>query len=443
MDSDDRAVMAAALPRYDFDRELGRGAWGVVYAAHHRDLGRQVAVKRLPPSFAVDADVRERFRAEARVVAGLAHPHIVSVHDFVEQGDVCLLVMERLDGGSLWDRSRGEGLTTEESCAAALAACAALSHAHGEGVLHRDIKPQNLLFTGDGTLKVADFGIAKVLGGTQTMGTVAGQILGTPTYMSPEQALGGELGPATDVYAVGTVLYELLTGRLPFVPRDNAIATLYAHAHETPIPLAEIAPEVPDALAACVMRAIERDRSERYRTADEFGSDLATATNELWDTGWIGRNDLVVVPTPAMAHQLSLPPRRRRQLTPPPAVATSPGREELGTIRTTPPHQGSVPPDRRPPPPHQRPASPAASYPPQYASNPPPPHQRPSAPPYPANPPPPHHASNPPPPHSPNPPAPSPGRPGAPPPTHRPQHPASPPPALADTTPPSPEPPPP
>ena len=157
--------MSDALPRYELGEELGRGAWGVVVAARHRDLDRDVAIKQLPRAFGADPDVRARFRREAQLLAALAHPHVVQIHDFVEHEGLCLLVMERLDGGTLTSRFAEQGMRREESVAATLAACEALQRAHDRGVLHRDVKPDNLMFTGDGTLKVTDFGIAKVLGG--------------------------------------------------------------------------------------------------------------------------------------------------------------------------------------------------------------------------------------------------------------------------------------
>jgi serine/threonine-protein kinase len=304
----DRELMAEALPRYEIGEELGRGAWGVVYAAHHESLGRDVAVKALPTAFGDDPDVKRRFRAEAKVIASLHHPHIVAIHDFVEHDNLCLLVMERLDGGTLWSRASGRGISTQDACSAVLATAVALSHAHRLGILHRDVKPQNLLFTADGTLKVTDFGIAKVLGGSQTMATTTGQVLGTPAYISPEQVLGEELTPATDVYALGTILYVLLAGDLPYPSGGSPLALLHAHAYEDPIPLLERAPEVPRPLADCVMQAIARDRLVRHASAEEFGCDLAAATNELWDAGWLGDNGFTVVASGRIAKTLSLPP---------------------------------------------------------------------------------------------------------------------------------------
>jgi len=164
-------AVAAALPQYQIGSEIGRGGWGVVVSARHRQLERAVAIKQLPPVFAVDPHVRERFVSEARIVASLDHPHIVRVFDYVEREELCLLVMERLDGGTVWDRFTGRGMTAIESCAIAVATCAALDAAHRRGILHRDVKPSNLMFASDGTLKVTDFGIAQVLGGASSMAT--------------------------------------------------------------------------------------------------------------------------------------------------------------------------------------------------------------------------------------------------------------------------------
>ncbi len=178
--------MAAALPRHVIGDELGRGAWGVVWSAYHETLGRHVAVKQLPRHLVADQEVRRRFRSEAKLIASLSNPHVVQVFDFIEHEDLCILVMERLDGGTLDDRFSARGISWPEACGSVLAACVGLDHAHARGVLHRDIKPQNLLFDSSGALKVTDFGIAKVLGATTTVATAVGQVMGTPAYIAPE-----------------------------------------------------------------------------------------------------------------------------------------------------------------------------------------------------------------------------------------------------------------
>ncbi len=216
----DASALASVLPAYEIGGELGRGGFGIVVAGRHRQLGRQVAIKELPPQLAADAGVRARFVTEARVLASLDHPHIVPVYDYVEQDGLCLLVMESLPGGTVWEAFQQNGYTPHTACAVVMVSCAGLHYAHEHGVLHRDVKPENLLFTQSGQLKVADFGIAKVVGGKDALATTAGEILGTPAYMAPEQAEGKDLGPASDIYAAGVMLYELLED----VPVDDGDA---------------------------------------------------------------------------------------------------------------------------------------------------------------------------------------------------------------------------
>lgn len=291
----DRAAVAAALPGYEIGDELGRGGWGVVLAGKHRRLGRHVAIKQLPPSFAGDPEVRSRFAAEARLLASLDHPHIVPVYDYVERDGLCLLVMEQLGGGTAWTRFTTEGFDSPATCAMVLCTAVALEHAHGHGVLHRDIKPENLLFTSDrAQVKVADFGIARVLAGGRTMATSAGQVLGTPAYMAPEQATGGPVTPATDVYALGVTLYEMLSGTLPFPRGDSALAVLYQRVHTAPTPLAVVAPDVPAKLAELVMWALMTDPAHRPATANGFALALAERATEAFGSGWLARTRLRV-----------------------------------------------------------------------------------------------------------------------------------------------------
>ena len=280
------AKLAAILPGYDIGAELGRGGYGVVLGGMHRRLGRPVAIKELPPKLAADPGVRARFVAEARVLASLDHPHIVPIYDFVEQDGICVLVMEALPGGTVWGRFSSTGYTPSAACAVVMVACAGVHYAHQHGVLHRDIKPENLLLTETGQLKVADFGIAKVLGDNDALATSSGEILGTPAYIAPEQAEGGELGPPADVYAGGVMLYELLSGRLPFSEEGGGLAIVYRHVYEQPVPLSDVAPGVPPGLAAVVMKALSRDPQTRYATAELFGVAIGEAATEAFGPGW-------------------------------------------------------------------------------------------------------------------------------------------------------------
>src|SRR5919206_59475 len=282
----ERQRIADALPAYEVGGVVGQGGFGVVLAGRHRQLDRRVAIKQLSRTVAADVAVRRRFAAEARVLASLDHPHVVPVYDFVEREDLCLLVMELLPGGTLRDRSTTTGFTAPHAVAISLACAAGLTAAHERGVLHRDVKPENMLFAASGALKVTDFGIAKVVGGTETLLTRAGEVVGTPAYMAPEQVRGGELSPATDVYALATMTYELLSGVLPFTADGNAMSLLFKHVHEAPIPLREVAPGVPTPVADAVMHGLTTDPAERFASAVSFGTALAEAGTEAWGGGW-------------------------------------------------------------------------------------------------------------------------------------------------------------
>ncbi|HET9051864.1 MAG TPA: serine/threonine-protein kinase [Candidatus Dormibacteraeota bacterium] len=304
----DRERVAALLPAYDIGEELGRGSFGVVMRGEHRSLRRPVAVKQLTRSVSADAAVQQRFAAEARVLASLDHPHIVQIYDFVEQDDVCLLVMELLPGGTLRERIGSTGISAQAACSLALAACTGLHYAHGHGVLHRDVKPDNLMFTAAGVLRVTDFGIAKVFGGSASLQTATGVVIGTPVYMAPEQASGTQLTTATDVYALGTVLYELLAGRLPFPDDDNPLTILYRHVHEQPLDLREAAPSVPPPVAAAVMDALSTDPGGRPPDAEELGVALARAATAAWGPAWVGQSGQQVVASGRIAAVMSSPP---------------------------------------------------------------------------------------------------------------------------------------
>ncbi|WP_141810387.1 serine/threonine-protein kinase [Nocardia bhagyanarayanae] len=276
-----------ALPGYDVGEEVGRGGCGVVLAGTHRRLGRSVAIKQIPPGFADDAEVRRRFVDEARVMAAIDHPHVVRVFDYLEHEGLCLLIMEFLPGGTVGSRFHGEGFAATSAVAVGLACAAGLHAAHRHGILHRDVKPANLMFGTGGAVKLTDFGIAKIVGGDQTLATKAGEIIGTPSYMAPEQILGEELSPATDVYSLATMLYQLLSGVLPFPPADSTRATLLAHAFGQPVPLAETAPRVPQPIAEVVMRGLATDPAQRFASAEDFGIALAEPAAYCWGGDWL------------------------------------------------------------------------------------------------------------------------------------------------------------
>lgn len=283
----ERRLLVESLPNYEVAGEIGRGGWGVVLEASHKTLNRQVAVKQLPRAFGADPEVRARFLAEARMVASLDHPHIVPLYDFVERDGMCLLVMEYMAGGTLWDRFQAGELSPQDACAVSLAVLSALAHAHERDILHRDVKPENVLFNAAGVPKLADFGIAKVLGDASSTRTATGVIMGTPAYMAPEQGLGRQVTAATDVYAVGVMLYELLSGDLPFPSTGEPLAQLFRHVNEEPVPLTQAASSVPGPIAQVVMHALEKAPENRPVSALDFARKLHGAGTASFGIGWL------------------------------------------------------------------------------------------------------------------------------------------------------------
>jgi serine/threonine protein kinase len=340
----DRELLSRVLPAYDIGEELGAGGWGVVVAGQHRQLDRRVAIKQLPSELSVDPAVRRRFTAEARVLASLDHPHVVPVYDFVERDGVCLLVMELLPGGTLRSRvTGGAGLTAPKAVALSLACASGLGAAHRRGILHRDIKPENMLFAASGVLKITDFGIAKVIGGADTVMTRVGDVLGTPEYIAPEQVLGAEVSPATDVYGLATMLYELLAGVFPFGADSSAVALsavalLFKHVHEAPRPLREVAPHVPDEVAAVVMRGLATDPAQRFQTAESFGVALAQAGTSAWRPGWLWAEQVPILDAEPIVSAAGYPAALSRETAQPKIAPGSMSRAR--SLRDPPPAAG-------------------------------------------------------------------------------------------------------
>jgi serine/threonine protein kinase len=257
--------------RYELRGVLGRGGMAEVRDGWDIRLDRPVAVKLLYPLFATQPDNRMRFDVEARAAAGLNHPHIVSVHDSGEHAGTPYIVMERLSGQTLADVIATGPLPQPQVRSILDAVLSALAAAHAAGILHRDIKPANILFSTSGDTKVADFGIAKSAASAHTM---TGQIVGTMAYLSPDRIAGRPASAADDLYAVGVVGYEALTGRRAF-PQENLAELARAIAMDTPPPLAALRPDVDPALAAVIERAMARDAAGRFGSADEMRAALA------------------------------------------------------------------------------------------------------------------------------------------------------------------------
>ncbi|MDH3725856.1 MAG: Stk1 family PASTA domain-containing Ser/Thr kinase, partial [Thermoleophilia bacterium] len=258
--------------RYALQRELGTGGMAEVYLAHDDLLDRQVAVKVLSARYAADPSFVERFRREASAAAGLNHPNIVAVYDRGETNGSYYIVMEYLDGPNLKEVIRRQApLPPAASIDYTLQILAALGAAHRRDIVHLDAKPQNMLIAEDGLLKVTDFGIARA-GGRSDL-TATGSVIGTAQYLSPEQARGDDLTAASDCYSAGIVLYELLTGRVPF-DGDQAVAVAMKQINDPPTPPKVHQPSLPDDLNAVVMKALAKRPSERYRTVEEFAEAL-------------------------------------------------------------------------------------------------------------------------------------------------------------------------
>lgn len=258
--------------RYQMEARIGAGGMAEVFRGFDPVLNRTVAIKVLNPQFARDASFVERFRREAQAAARLNQPNIVAVYDTGSDDGTQFIVMEFIEGRTLGEfMQSGRKPTPVQAAEIAQKICAALAAAHAAGVIHRDIKPGNVMVTRDGTVKVMDFGIARVLGPETAPQTSA--VLGTASYLSPEQAQGGPVDARTDIYSLGAVLYELLTGRPPFMG-DTPVAVAYKQVNETPVVPSQLNPDVPARLDAVVMKALSKNPSNRYQTAEEFSADL-------------------------------------------------------------------------------------------------------------------------------------------------------------------------
>jgi eukaryotic-like serine/threonine-protein kinase len=265
--------------RYEIDTVLGQGGMAKVFLGTDRVLGRTVAVKVLSPQFAGDDNFVSRFRREAQSAAGLNHPNIVSVYDTGNQNDVHYIVMEYIEGRTLRDVIREEGpLHPQRAIEVGEALARALAAAHEAGLVHRDVKPGNIMFTRDGEVKVTDFGIARTSSGDTLTQTAA--VLGTASYLSPEQAQGTSVDARSDVYSVGCVLYEMLTGRPPFTG-DSPVSIAYKHVKEDPVPPARLNPDIPSPLEAVVMKCMAKNPENRYQTANELREDLERLSQGL------------------------------------------------------------------------------------------------------------------------------------------------------------------
>ncbi|MFD8736846.1 protein kinase [Streptomyces sp. NPDC059618] len=257
---------------------IGQGGMGQVWTAYDQRLDRRVAVKLLRPDKVVgqDADeLRRRFARECRVTAQVDHPGLVTVHDAGSEGDELFLVMQYVDGADLADHlAEHDPYPWQWAVAVAAQLCAVLSAVHAVPIVHRDLKPRNVMVKQDGTVTVLDLGVASVMDTDTTRLTHTGSPIGSPAYMAPEQAMGGAVGPYTDLYALGVLIHELLSGDVPFTG-STALGVLHRHLYEPPLPVRRLRPEIPEALESLVLRLLAKDPQHRPASAQEVYGHLA------------------------------------------------------------------------------------------------------------------------------------------------------------------------
>ncbi len=320
--------------RYELGPLIGRGGMSDVYLATDAKLGRRVAVKLLKSSLASDPVFRSRFRHEAQAAARMAHPTIVRVYDAGEEivreasgaeTIVPYIVMEHVEGRLLKDIIADGPLPLAEAARIGEGILTALEYSHRAGVVHRDIKPGNVMVTSSGQVKVMDFGIARAISDSAATVAQTSSILGTAQYFSPEQARGETVDARTDLYASGVVLFEMLTGRAPF-QGESAVAVAYQHVSEAPVAPSTLNPQVPAAMDAVVLHALAKDRFERFQTASDFRADMTAAASGLvppkrvdapadFTSTLFGVNPQATTDTEAAMRQLSVDDEERRART--------------------------------------------------------------------------------------------------------------------------------
>lgn len=257
--------------RYQLTKLLGKGGMGLVYAARDHELDEEVAIKLLQPEYTTELSEIERLKREIVTARRITHPNVIRIHEFgMDEGGEAFISMEVLPGGSLEEEMRGGLLPLNRGVNIAIGICEGLGSAHDQGIVHRDIKPENVLFAADGRAKLVDFGLARSAGTTQH--TVWG-VTGTPRYMSPEQSLGGEATPRTDVYSMGVLLFQIFTGEFPFDGR-NIEELARKHAEDPPPRPRSLRKEIPAKLEAIILQALEKDPQKRFRNANEIATEL-------------------------------------------------------------------------------------------------------------------------------------------------------------------------
>jgi serine/threonine protein kinase len=332
--------------RYDVLEVIGRGGAAIVYLAYQRDLRRHVALKELLSQHLADPSFAERFVEESRLAGAMNHSSIVTVHEFFEHDEVPYIAMEYMPRGSL--RPYVGRLSVAQIAGVLESVLAGLAYGARQGIVHRDLKPENLLVAADGRVKIADFGVARAYNAAapRAVVTATGTTIGTPAYMAPEQALGEELTPATDLYSLGIVAWEMFTGAVPFESTGTPVAVLYRQVHEPVPPVREIDPDIDERLAAWLDRMLAKRPDGRFASADAAWEDLEDIVIELLGPRWRREARLGTDPPAPDRHPLT--PAEFDSVEQP--AATPPGLGSLEQPAATPPGSESA----------QQPAAPAA-----------------------------------------------------------------------------------
>ena len=301
-----------SVGRYEILDELGRGGMATVFLARQTDLDRLVALKELSAFRQTDATIARRFLRESRLVGSLNHPNIVTVHEYFEREGVPYIAMEYLARGSL--RPRVPSVTLEQMAGILEGVLAALAYAEQRGIVHRDVKPENVMETAEGSVKLADFGIAKATGqaSRDSFLTAAGSTVGTPSYMAPEQAMGRELGPWTDLYSVGVMTYEMVVGQVPFHDTEEPVAVLMRQVSDPIPPAIEVKPSVDPAISGWIERLLVKEPSDRIQSAQEAWDELEEVVLDLLGPRWRRSAILPALPAQVAAATRAVTPTGHR-----------------------------------------------------------------------------------------------------------------------------------
>ncbi len=293
MKPEEFSITGLTLGQYQIVERIGAGGMSTVYLGLQKSLNREVAIKVLPAYFANDLTFVERFKQEAVAVASLTHPNILNVFDYGEQNGIIYMVTEYIPGGTLATKL-GAPMPLDETLTLLAPLASALDYAHSRGIVHRDLKPTNVLLRLSGEPILSDFGLARLLEGSVRISRT-GSTLGTPEYMSPEQAMAGEVGPPSDIYSFGVLLFEMLTGSVPF-PGETPVAIILAHLHQPPPSPRSLEPSMTEEQEAIVLKCLAKNPAERFPTVTSVVEALQASRREDARQGRSNRQNLVMRP---------------------------------------------------------------------------------------------------------------------------------------------------